>query len=272
MTEYEKLKVEFNGVSSSIKKYTSNSNVINYLEKLEAALTIDDIDIVVYCLEQLADWYSKNISNILSNEYVFDKSEHKKNKAFLESCLIKIKESKELENTITPCLATNVAQKKIFLSHCSKDKKYGDALRSFLVGIGLKNSQIIYTSYPANKIPIGENIYDYLRNNINSDVFIIFLLSNDYFESAPCLNEMGAAWVFKSNYECFYTPEFDFKSSKYNQCVIDTKKMGILLKNSAACRSSMIEFKNVVCQYFGLEKIDEISFSSLLEEFMESIK
>ena len=65
----------------------------------------------------------------------------------------------------------------IFLSHKSSDKKYGDALRNFLIGLGVRKEQLIYTSHPLHKIPLDANIFDYLRNNINRKVFMIILWS-----------------------------------------------------------------------------------------------
>ena len=160
---------------------------------------------------------------------------------------------------------------KIFLSHSSSDKRYGEAIRKFLIGIGIKNDQLIYTSSPANKIPFGDNIFDYLRKNINTNVFVIILLSNSYLESVACLNEMGGAWVAKSDYLCFFTPDFDFSNPKYHQCAIDTRKMGAILRPDSNCRTSMIEFKNIVCNQFNLT-VDEKTFLVIVDEFVDSIK
>lgn len=47
----------------------------------------------------------------------------------------------------------------IFISHSSSDKKYGDAIRNFIVGLGIKEKQLIYTSHSLHKIPLDKNIY-----------------------------------------------------------------------------------------------------------------
>lgn len=157
----------------------------------------------------------------------------------------------------------------IFLSHCSEDKQYSDALEIFITGLGVKKEQLIYTSHPLHKIPLDVNIYDYLRKSINRNLYMVFLWSNIYLEKPACLNEMGAAWVFHSDYTNIFTPDFDFENQKFNECVIDTRKMGIILGDKH-CRNSMIEFKDKILSLFGLS-VDEKQSSYLLDEFMEKI-
>jgi hypothetical protein len=60
----------------------------------------------------------------------------------------------------------------LFLSHNSVDKQYGNVLRNLIVSIGVTNSDIVYTSHEKNKIPVGENIYDYLGNGIEKSNII----------------------------------------------------------------------------------------------------
>ena len=157
----------------------------------------------------------------------------------------------------------------IFISHSSKDKKYGNVLRNLLTGLGVKNNQLIYTSHPLHGIPTGENIFEYLRKNIHSNVFMIFLLSDEYFESVACLNEMGAAWVSKSDYLSVFVPKFNFKNSKFIDCVIDKQKMGIDLSD-LQCKTRMLYFKNQIKSLFNLSD-NEANENFLLDKFMEEI-
>ena len=174
---------------------------------------------------------------------------------------------KENNNNIGECLQ----EKIIFLSHKSDDKKYGDALRDFIIGLGVKDEQLIYTSHPLNKIPIDENIYEYLRKHINSQVFMIILWSDKYLESPACLNEMGAAWVTQADYTNIYVPDFSFGNPKYHECAVDTRKMGAVLNGDAHCKTSMIELKNKIVNIFELT-LNEEKTSYLIDEFMKKIK
>ncbi len=271
MDVYKRLKIEFDGIDSTIRDYTGDGYICNYLNKLETAIETNDRELMLYCLGAIDKWYMDNIEEIFNNVYVSNLESHQKAKNMVHEFYEAIKVADPPQPISDRKDAKKNSLKKIFLSHCSVDKKYGDALRALLVGLGIKNAQLVYTSYPANKIPVGENIFDYLRENINSDVFVIILLSNNYLNSVACLNEMGGAWVVKSDYLCFYTPDFDFSNPKYSQCALDTRKMGAVLKPNSNCRTSMLEFKNIMCKAFELS-VDEKTWSSLLDDFMEQIK
>ena len=137
--------------------------------------------------------------------------------------------------------------------------------------MGIRNNQLIYTSHPLHKIPLDNNIYDFLRNNLNLNTFVIILWSNKYLESPACLNEMGAAWVVQSDYTNIYTPDFEFGNPKYHECAVDTRKMGAVLKSDAHCKASMIELKNKITQLFNIT-VDEQSWTYLLDAFLDEIK
>lgn len=121
------------------------------------------------------------------------------------------------------------------------------------------------------QIPIGDNIFDYLKENIQKDIFVIYLWSNEYLKSAACLNEMGATWIVESDYINIYTPDFDFNNTQYHNCAVDTKKMGIILKDDERCKIGMVELKNKLLERLGLT-IDEQEWVYHLDEFMKDIK
>ena len=164
----------------------------------------------------------------------------------------------------------SVSNKLIFISHKSDDSKYGDALRNFIVGLGVKDNELIYTSHSLHKIPLDADIYDYLRKNINSNIFMIILWSDKYLESPACLNEMGAAWVTQSDYTNVYVPDFSFGNPKYHECAVDTRKMGAVLNGDEHCKASMLELKDKIASMFNLD-VDEKKTSYLIDKFIEEI-
>lgn len=184
------------------------------------------------------------------------------------------KEIELYENDGTPSASQNEEYDRspvIFLSHASIDKKYADALEKFIIGLGVKNNQLIYTSHALHKIPLDANIFDYLRKNIYKKIFMIILWSDTYLESPACLNEMGAVWVTQSDYTNIFTPTFHFENPKFHECAVDTRKMGAILNGDAHCKASMIEFKNKIQSLFELTN-DEAQVSYLLDEFIQEIK
>lgn len=158
-------------------------------------------------------------------------------------------------------------KEKIFISHASADKKYGEVLVKLLRGLGLKRDQIIFTSDDDYGIPIDRNIFDYLKDQINDGVYMIYLLSDKYYERVACLNEMGAAWIVQNDYTVIGIPNFDFNNPKFSEGAIDPRRIGFTLDN----KKRIVEFKNKILDRFELS-IDEPDWNNLLDDYLENIK
>lgn len=271
MNSFERLKIEFEGIRGTIAEYTHDSNIINFFNQLKKGIDTCDFEIIHYTLECICEWYNSNLEVIENNQFVYNYEEHCRNYKMLEDILDNISETECIPETQKAEEISVSNGPLIFISHCSKDKKYGDALRNFITGLGVKDNQIIYTSHPLHKIPLDQNIYDYLRDNIRTDIFMIVLWSNDYLESPACMNELGAAWVVQNDYTNIYVPDFSFGNPKYHQCAVDTHKMGAVLNADDHCRASMIELKDKLSYLFNL-KVDEQRTIFLLEQFIKEIK
>lgn len=267
------LKIETGSFKDTALTWEKKGNICNYFEQLEKALNDNNIKSIKVCLQLIDEWYNQSLERIINARYCPQKNEHKNNAAKIKDFLDKV--------SLIPdyCIIQNCDNSKtktsdksiIFISHSSADKKYGDALRKFIIGLGVKDEQLIYTSHPLNKIPLDKNIYEYLRENFNNKVFMIILWSDTYLESPACLNEMGAAWVTQSDYTNIYNPNFKFGNPKYHKCAVDTRKMGAVLRNDEDCKANMIELKNKILKMFNLE-IDEKHFMVLLDEFIKDIE
>lgn len=263
------LEIEYDGIYGIIDEYTSDSKIMNYLLQLRTGIDDKDYEIVKYSVEELIKWYDSNIEKIRSNHFVHNFDSHQKNKALLKE-IHAILNPEDFVETASKKIENIKSEKIIFLSHKSNDKKYGDALRDLIIGLGVSNNQLIYTSHPLHKIPMDRNIYDYLKDNINSEIFMIILWSNDYLESPACLNEMGAAWVTQSDYTNIYVPTFNFGNPKYHECAVDTRKMGAVLNGDGHCKANILELKNKIQALFSL-KDDEQKTMYLIDEFINKI-
>lgn len=142
---------------------------------------------------------------------------------------------------------------KIFISHSTKDREFVEKFVTMLEQLGVKRAQLFCSSISGYGIPqnVG-NIYDYIRNEIsNNDLFVIMMLSGNYYESPACLNEMGASWIRQSKYQCILLPGFSFPNIKgaispHEMCfsVMDTEH-----RNQAAneLRDRIIEHLELDC-------------------------
>lgn len=271
MDNYQRLSLEYDGIYGIIDEYTSDSIIMNYLDKLKVAIENADYDAITYTLSNIDRWYDENIGAISSNQYVFNLASHQKNRTLIKEILSELKKEECVSANSTPGNGSSEDETIIFISHKSDDKKYGDALERFLTGLGVKDDQLIYTSHPLHKIPLDAPIYEYLRSHFNSKLFMIILWSDKYLESPACLNEMGAAWVTHTDYTNIYVPTFSFGNPKYHECAVDTTKMGAVLNGDAHCKANMIELKNKVEGLFGL-KNDETRITFLIDQFIKEIK
>lgn len=117
----------------------------------------------------------------------------------------------------------------IFISHSSKNVQYGDALVELLRGVGVGDKEIIFTSNPAYGIPISSNIFDWLKSRIKDKPFVIYLLSEDYYESVACLNEMGAAWIIENKGFTLFVPGFSLDYHKFKSGALDPRSIGFFV-------------------------------------------
>ncbi|TDK43480.1 toll/interleukin-1 receptor domain-containing protein [Algoriphagus formosus] len=102
--------------------------------------------------------------------------------------------------------------KKIFISHSSKDKKIVSEIVHLLSLIGVQDSSIFCTSLSGYDIPLGDNWLETLKSEISGEVIVLFVLSENYFQSNVSLCEMGAAWVLSKKHVPILIPPVEFKN------------------------------------------------------------
>lgn len=163
---------------------------------------------------------------------------------------------------------------KLFLSHSSEDEKIVSNFVKFMYMIGLTEQSIVCSSVPETKIAIGENIYKYLNELIsNEDLYVIYFLSDNYYSSPICLNEMGAVWLKKSDSLNLLLPGFDFSDI---QGVVEKNKVGIKLGTcDNMTKAAFNEFLEVLKERFGINPTPthwEIARDEFLKSAVENTR
>lgn len=177
---------------------------------------------------------------------------------------------KQLQQKITGN-ASNIQamkQRKLFISHASKDKEAVERIIGLFEFLGLHDSNMFCSSIEGYGIPLGQNIFEYLRNlYTDCELFVLFIHSQEYYKSPVCLNEMGAAWVKRTEYCSILLPEFNYGDMKG---VVSSSAIAIKLDNADAA-SRLNELRDKLVKFFSLPQKNQNAWerhrNNLLKSF-----
>lgn len=155
---------------------------------------------------------------------------------------------------------------KIFISHSSRNKFYGDKLVELLRNVGIKENEIVYTSNTAYGIPVGQNIFNWLKTQISEKPFVIYLLSEEYYKSIACLNEMGAAWIIENEHAAIFTPNFNLLSKEFQSGALDPREIGFYITNE----ERVLSFLHLLSKDFEISK-NHVIISQSVKKFLYEI-
>lgn len=148
-------------------------------------------------------------------------------------------------------------KKLLFISHAEKDSILIEKFVDLLYDMGIPEKSMFCSSISEIGVPVKEDIYEYLRNLLDSEQIIpIFMLSDNYYASAACLNEMGAVWVKQKDYFTFLLPDFEFSKIKG---AINPSKRGISLwykseRELQNLKEDLNQFREQMCNLLYIEK------------------
>ena len=162
---------------------------------------------------------------------------------------------------------------KLFLSHSSEDLRIVTAFVNFMYKVGLTEENIVCTSVPETKISVGNDIYAYLNRLISEEkIYVIYFLSDNYYASPVCLNEMGAVWLKKSDLNLLL-PGFNFEDIRG---VVEKNKVGIKLGTcDNMAKAAFNEFLGILKEKFGIDPTPthwEIARDEFLQSALENMR
>ena len=174
-------------------------------------------------------------------------------------------DEKSIESEITKAM-----KPKIFISHSSKDVKYVEPIVELLADIGMTNDNLFCSSIPDYAIPLNQDIYDYLASLFRKcKLYVIFVLSDNYYNSPACMNEMGAAWVLKNEYTSILLPKFEYKEIKG---AVNPNKIGMKLDDDdELLKKRLGELKNIISEKFGIS-VPDMRWEKKRNDFIKTIR
>lgn len=168
-----------------------------------------------------------------------------------------------------------MSEAKVFISHAYKDRVIVDAFVELLTKAGIPERKIVCSSTPGTQIHAGRPLYAELRRELsNEKVFVIFMLSDNFYASSVCLNEMGAAWIMNTKNEMILLPGFGFE--KVAGVICENNLVGISLKsyNKASVDRFAQLRENLVNHGFKIPtkrwNLAVIDFFSVIENYLKT--
>jgi hypothetical protein len=171
------------------------------------------------------------------------------------------------EDSSKPVIPKN---KKIFVSHSSKDRIFTDKFVDLLRIIGLRNNQIYYSSYEETGSDFLEDCLERIKQEFQTnELMVIFMLSTYFYSSNICLAEMGATWVIvNDNYVPVLLPPYDYNNitgtikSTQNSMMIYNKDISTKIE----------QFKDKIEKFFEItEKIPSTEWQRNKSKFIDFI-
>lgn len=268
---------DYEGVDEVIKKVTSQYLEGNFIVFSGSKISSQDIRrVAVYETEHDILAMKKYANDNLSPDTIFVYSE--------PDVLIEADYSKDVTRKIMEKTQEYISQKAIeekivkepikkpllFISHSSANEIIAENLVQLLRTLGFNNRNLFCSSVPGYDIKEGEDIYDTLASKFQDyNIFVIFLLSKEYYESAACLNEMGASWVLKVSYSTIVCPGFTIPEIKG---AVNPSKMAVVLEDAKRIKGKLNQLKDRLIDYFNLPEIeDDTIWESDRDKFIESI-
>ena len=160
---------------------------------------------------------------------------------------------------------------KIFISHSFNDKEYADLIVDLLKGMGHCdwNKSIFCSSIAGHDIPLRRRIYDYIKKEFDThELYVLFLLSENFYKSHASLNEMGATWITDQKYCMILLPRFSFKQIGG---VVDPTAISIDL-NQSDNWSALNKLRDDIVGFLKIKSSDQNEWERKRFHFTETIQ
>ena len=156
----------------------------------------------------------------------------------------------------------------VFISHSSEDKSFVEALVDLLESIGFTEKNLFCSSVNGFGIPLNGDIFETLRGLFTEhNLFVIFVHSEHYYKSPVSLNEMGAAWVLRTDTCSILTKDMNFQGMKG---VVNSNTIAIKV-NAEDANSRLNELKDRLIETFNLVPISETKWERKRNKFLSSV-
>jgi len=158
----------------------------------------------------------------------------------------------------------DMSERKIFISHSSLDSNIVEKVIDTLEAIGVPSDKIFCSSFEGYGVKLGADFLDVIKNELNNEVLVLFILSTNFYSSTVSLCEMGATWVKTNQHIPILIPPFNYDDIKG---VIPTTH-GMKINE----KEKLNTLKEVVEKYLGLKPINVSAWERKRDNILKEIK
>ena len=191
----------------------------------------------------------------------------------LRSCLERIDylgpKAVEHIDSKTHSMVRNNKPFKVFISHSGEDIAFVNELVALLEFLGADSPEkLLCSSIKGYQIPASEDFAEYiLKQFYDYNLFVIIVHSHNYYSSPYSLNEMGAAWILKTDFYSFLVKGFDYTDM---EGVINQRSISVKVDaNDADARLN--ELKNKLVPLFKPQGVNENRWETLRDDFLKKV-
>lgn len=178
-----------------------------------------------------------------------------------------------MNNVTNQEIAKTVANGKktplVFISHSHSDKDFVYALVNLLDDMGFTKDNLFCSSVREYGIPLSGDIFETIRGLfLEHDLYVIFVHSPRFYSSAVSLNEMGAAWVLKTDFCSFLTNDMDYLKMKG---VVNDAKLSIKVDDKEAPKFLNDLYKHLAA-IFSLQEMGVNKWERKRDQFLQVVR
>lgn len=157
----------------------------------------------------------------------------------------------------------------LFISHSSEDVAFVVALVNLLEDMGFTKDTLFCSSVREYGIPLSGDIFETIRGLfLEHDLYVIFIHSPRFYGSAVSLNEMGAAWVLKTDFCSILTNDMSFNKMKG---VVSNAKLSIKVDDQEAT-SLLNDLYKQLATVFSLQEMEMNKWERKRDQFLSVVR
>lgn len=159
----------------------------------------------------------------------------------------------------------------IYICHTKKDEDFARKTINLLLEIGVQEEYVLSTSIENYTVPLEykNNSYEYMRNILEQNILVLFLLSNDTYTDPLCMMDMGAVWVLKRDYYSIISPDFE---TVPNGAINPSERSVDIRYDDSSIKVALGQFKERIETSFLTKKISAARWEEKRDEYIDELK